>query len=110
MDSDVFRQLLHGNADMLVMKVLDEEPMHGYAVRKTLWERSNGLLSLSFGRLYPLLHSLEEKELIRGKDVRRGEVRVVRQYRLTAAGRKELRLRRMVWKQFSSAIGAIMQA
>lgn len=110
MDADVHRQLLCGHVDMLVLHVLAEQPRHGYAIRKAIWNRSGGVLALSFGRLYPVLHKLERKKLIVGRDVKRGEVRVVRQYRLTRAGRAELNARRTAWKQISSAIAAAMRA
>ena len=82
--------------------------MHGYGIRKHLAERTGGLVVLSFGRLYPLLRALERRKLVRGRDILRGQARIIREYRLTSTGRKELHLRRMLWQQFSHSVNAIM--
>jgi DNA-binding PadR family transcriptional regulator len=108
MTSDVFGQLTHGHAEILVLGVLSRGPLHGYAIRKDISKRSHGLLSPSFGGLYPLLQRLEKKHLISGKNVKSATGRVVRQYRLTLAGVREVAARRDLWRRFYRASNAIL--
>ena len=85
-------QFLKGCARVVVLKVLSERPMYGYEIATILAERSDGILKLGQGTLYPLLYSLEEKGLIgvssERRDRRTGRRRLY--YKLTARGRKAL--------------------
>jgi PadR family transcriptional regulator, regulatory protein PadR len=69
------RELLHGNAETLVLSLLAEGDSHGYQLWKDLADRSNHYFQFSFGGLYPLLRNLEQRGFIRGRWVRVGETR-----------------------------------
>jgi len=110
MNEDTHRQLLYGNAETLVLKTIEEGSLHGYAIRRKLYERSVQYFQLSFGRLYPLLAKLERQRLILGRQVRRGPVREVREYRITEKGRRELALQLLVWDRFAERMNRILHA
>ena len=62
------KTLTYGNADMLVLKLLDNQDMYGYEIIEQLSEQSNNVFKLSAGSLYPLLHNLESKRLVESYD------------------------------------------
>ncbi len=96
-----------GHLDGLLLAVLEQGPLHGYAVIEALQLRSGGTLALPTGTVYPALRRLEEAGWISGRwstvDGRRR-----RTYRLTAAGRRALGAERVEWQEFSGAIGRVL--
>ena len=62
------KTLTYGNADMLVLKLLDNQDMYGYEIIEQLSKQSNNVFKLSAGSLYPLLHNLESKRLVESYD------------------------------------------
>ena len=108
MNSTIFGQLTHGNVEMLVLGLLSRSPLHGYAIRNTLQDLSYGLISPSFGRLYPLLSGMEQKGFVTSKEINSPTGRKVRQYSITNAGSAELDILRGLWNRFSSATDAIL--
>jgi PadR family transcriptional regulator PadR len=99
-------EALKGHLDTLILAVLEPEPLHGYAIIELLKQRSSGALSLPEGTVYPALHRLEAAGLLssRWSDGSRRR----RVYRLTSAGRRELRARRGEWRAFTAAIEAVL--
>jgi PadR family transcriptional regulator PadR len=104
------RELLHGNAATLVLALLAEDECYGYQLRKELALRSHHHFQFSFGRLYPLLHNLEHRGLVRARWVKAGKVRQRKQYTITAKGRVELQARIRKWQQFSTAMDLILSS
>jgi DNA-binding PadR family transcriptional regulator len=97
---------LKGHLDSLILAVLANEPLHGYAIIELLKERSGGELALPEGTVYPALHRLESGGLLSSSwsdGTRRRRV-----YRLTRGGRRELAARRGEWKSFTAAIEAVL--
>ena len=93
----VDKSLLAGSTTMLVLKLLDGQDMYGYQMIEELSRRSERAFALKTGTLYPLLHSLEEKELIRSYEKDEGAARPRRYYHLarkghTSAARKRSRM------------------
>jgi PadR family transcriptional regulator, regulatory protein PadR len=100
--------LLQGTLDFIVLQTLLWGPRHGYGIAQMIRARSDELLQVDTGSLYPALHRLERKKWITAEwDVSENNQRV-RVYRLTAAGRKQLAVERSKWEQLSEAIAAIM--
>ena len=97
---------LKGHLDALVLAVLAEGPLHGYAVIEALKQRSAGKLALPEGTVYPVLHRLERAGLLASQWSRNGRRRRV--YRLTARGEHELGQRRARWREFTSTIEAVL--
>ena len=101
------QEQLKGHLDGLILAVLAEKALHGYAVMEALKERSHGALAIEGGTLYPALHRLEDAGLISGSwSVILGRRR--RTYALTARGRKELAAQRTAWGEFVRIMGGIL--
>jgi len=102
------KELLKGNVVGLILAVLADGDLHGYAIAREIERRSESALSFKEGTLYPALHSLETKGLVEAiwENVERGPSRKV--YRLTEEGRDDLERRRTLWTRFSNAVSGIM--
>ena len=83
-------QLLKGIAPAVVLQTLSRGPMYGYELGKAIEEKSNDILSLGKGTLYPLLYNLEAKKLIRGKWEPKTNGRRRRYYSITSKGKGHL--------------------
>jgi transcriptional regulator len=100
--------LLQGTLDFIILQTLVWGPGHGYGIAQMIRARSDELLQVDTGSLYPALHRLERKKWITASwDVSENNQRV-RVYQLTPAGRKQLAVERSKWEQLSDAIAAIM--
>jgi DNA-binding PadR family transcriptional regulator len=93
--------------DPLVLAVLEDEPLHGYAIAQALRRRSDGAFDLPEGTIYPALHRLERDRLVTSR-WKRVDGRRRRVYRLTRAGRTALEVRRLEWRTFSDAMEAVL--
>ena len=101
-------ELLQGTLDMIILQTLRWGPRHGYGIAQMIRATSREALRVETGSLYPALHRLEKQGWISADwDVAESGQRV-RVYRLTAAGRKQLRSERSRWEQLSSAIARIL--
>ena len=101
-------ELLKGHLDMLLLAVLADEPKHGYAVIAELHRRSNQLLDLPDGTVYPALHRLLRAGLLASDWTTVGGRRR-RVYQLTPAGRKALVDQQRTWEGFSGAVQSILK-
>ena len=102
--------LLQGSLDMLILKTLDLEPLHGWAVSKRIQLLSRGALEVNQGSLYPALYRLRDRGLIESSWGESDEGRRVKVYSLTGAGRRALEAERQGWRAFSAAVDAILEA
>ncbi|HYP04785.1 MAG TPA: PadR family transcriptional regulator [Bryobacteraceae bacterium] len=100
--------VLQGTLDMLVLRTLILEPLHGYGVSKALNSTSDGALDIEFGSLYPALKRLEAKGWISSKWEISEHNRRAKYSRITAAGRKQLRREHSKWSDFVSVVTRIM--
>ena len=98
---------LKGHLDLLLLAILEREPMHGYAVIEELRERSAGAFDLPEGTVYPALHRLERQALVASK-WSTGTGRRRRIYRLTARGRRQLAATQQEWRSFARAVEAVV--
>ena len=83
-------QLLRGIAPTVVLEILSRGPMYGYKLRKAIEQRSNDILVLGKGTLYPLLYNLEAKKLVKGKWEMKASNRPKRYYSITSKGKTHL--------------------
>ena len=98
---------LKGYLDPLILAVLSGGPLHGYAVIEEIKARSGGELDLPEGTVYPALHRLERRGLLRsGWTSAAGRRR--RTYRLTASGRRELATRTREWRSFARVVDGVL--
>jgi DNA-binding PadR family transcriptional regulator len=101
-------ETLKGHLDALILGVLADGPLHGYAIIDVLKQRSGGSLDLPEGTVYPALHRLEAAGLLSSawsEGARRRRV-----YNLTARGKRELGKRRSEWSTFVKAVDAVLAA
>jgi PadR family transcriptional regulator len=101
--------ILQGMLDMLILKTLAQEPLHGYGVAQRIKLLSGERLSIPQGSLYPGLHRLEHRRLIKGKWTETSGGRRAKYYELTAKGRKRLEEEIAGWRDLSQAISLIME-
>ena len=103
------RDLLQGTLDMLILKTLAREPLHGYAIGQRISRISQALLHVPQGSLYPALHRLEHRKLLAASWERSDTGRETKVYRLTAKGRRHLERELADWARLSRAIQLIVQ-
>jgi DNA-binding PadR family transcriptional regulator len=101
------RQLKKGSTELLVLSLIEHRARHGYEIGKLIESRSRGALKFSVASLYPLL---ESRGLIEGRWVEKASQRRRRYYRLTAEGRRMLRLQQSAWETFVEAMRRITEA
>ena len=101
-------ELLRGTLDMMILKVLSGDEEHGYGIMRRIRERSREVLSVEEGSLYPALHRLEKRGLLRSRWERSEQNRRAKFYRLTAKGKSQLASESDRWKQLSRAVGHVM--
>ena len=99
---------LRGHLDMLVLSALRDEPAHGYEVIQRLRERSDQLLDLPEGSIYPALHRLERAGFLKGR-WEQGAGPRRRVYRVTPKGERELARQQGDWQALVKAISAVME-
>jgi PadR family transcriptional regulator PadR len=103
-------ELLQGTLDMLILKALQFEPMHGFGLSQRLREMSKGVFQVEMGSLYPALCRLEGKGWIKGDWAVSDANRRARYYSLTSAGRKQLTEEMEQWALLASTISAMLKA
>lgn len=104
------RQLKKGSTELLVLSLVEHRARHGYEIGRLIETRSRGALRFNVASLYPLLYRLEGRGLLEGRWVEKPSQRRRRYYRLTAEGRKMLRLQRTTWAAFVEAMHRITEA
>jgi PadR family transcriptional regulator PadR len=102
-------ELLQGTLDMLVLKTLTRGPMHGYAIAEFIHHTTEDALRVEEGALYPALHRLELRGLLRSEWGLSENNRRAKFYRLTAAGRKRLAEETVHWSRMTAAIARILE-
>jgi len=103
------RDTFQGTLDMLVLKALQLEPMHGWAISLRLRSISNDVLQVSEGSLYPALHKLEQEGWITAEWKQTENNRRAKFYALTRLGRRQLESETANWRRLSSAISHVVQ-
>ncbi len=100
--------LLPGTLDMLILKAVSLEPLHGYGVLLRIGQISGDALEIQQGSLYPALYRLEHRDFIRSEWGQSDNNRRAKFYTLTAAGRRRLREETAGWNRLASAIAAAL--
>lgn len=102
-------QLLRGTLDVLVLKTLAGQTLHGYAIAACIAERTDGALGIEDGALYQSLHRMEERGLIESAWGHADNGKRARFYRLTATGRKQLQSETASWIRYAEAVFKVLQ-
>lgn len=98
-----------GTLIMLILRVLAAGPLHGYAIAQRIHTLSHDELTVEEGSLYPALQKLLLKGWVKASPAISQTGRTVREYRLTASGRKQLELERANYRRTAAAIGAVLE-
>jgi transcriptional regulator len=101
--------LLQGTLDMLILKTLSLEPMHGWGITHRIQQITENVLQVNQGSLYPSLHRLQQRGWITSEWKVTENSRRARYYRLTRAGRRQLAEEKENWERLSAAVTQIMQ-
>ena len=103
-------EVLQGTLDMLVLRALQLEPMHGWGITERIEQWSESVLQLGQGTLYPALYRLERQKLIRSEWRVTANNRRARYYSLTPRGHRQLDQELAVWRRMSRAIDLVLRA
>ena len=102
------KSLLTGSTTMLILKLLEEADMYGYQMIAELNKKSKNVFELKAGTLYPLLHTLEQKELVTSYEETADNARVRKYYSITKKGRNYLHEKKEEWKAYTSAVNDVL--
>jgi len=102
------KDVFQGTLDLLILKVLALEPMHGWAIAQRLRQVSGDVLQVSDGSMYPALHKLEQEGWIEAEWAPSENNRRAKYYSLTRSGRKELEKEAANWHRLSAAISQVV--
>ena len=100
--------VLQGTLDLLILKAVSLEPMHGWGIAQRIQQMSRDVLQVNQGSLYPALHRLEDREWIAAEWGVSENNRRAKYYTLTRVGRRQLAAEAATWRRFSAAVDAIL--
>ena len=101
--------LVQGTLDLLILRVIALEPMHGWAIAQRIRQLSNDELRVGQGSLYPALHKLEQQGWIEAEWAPSDNNRRAKYYKLTKDGRKALKRETAQWERLSAAISLVVR-
>ncbi len=108
--ADTESDLLRSSLELLILKALTWAPMHGYAVSEWIEQATGSMLLVEEGTLYPALHRLERRGLVRTEWGVSDNNRRAKFYTITAAGRTRFRAQASVWQKHAEAIALALRA
>ena len=100
--------LLQGTVDVLILRTLAWQPMHGYAISRWIRERSDGVLAIEGAALYQALHRLERRRWVAPAWGVSDNNRRAKFYQLTAEGRRQLRAETATWQTYAAAVSRVL--
>ena len=103
-------ELLRGTLDLLVLKALSLEPLHGVGISRRIMQITGGAFQVSFGSLFPSLHRMEEKGWVAAEWRASENNRRAKYYRLTSPGRAQLRAEERNWNQVVKIMTAAVES
>lgn len=101
--------LLQGTLDLLILRTLQEQVLHGWAISERIQQISEDVLQVNQGSLYPALHRLEKKGWIKAEWGVSELGRRARFYRITASGKRQLQAEYESWRKMAVAIGRVLE-
>lgn len=107
--ADESTEFLKGTLDLMVLKTLSWAPAHGYGIARWIEQCTDDVLQVEEGSLYPALYKLEERGLIVADWGITEHNRRAKFYRLTAAGKKQLRVSHDYWARFATAVTRVLE-
>ena len=101
-------EILQGTLDVLILKTLGGGPFHGYQIARSIKGRSEEVLQVEEGALYPALHRLERRGWVEAEWGRSENGRRAKFYKLTTDGRKALCSEKVAWDRYTAAVGRVL--
>ena len=101
--------LLPGTLDLLILRTLQTEPLHGWAISERVQQISSDVLQIPQGSLYPALHRLERRGWIKARWGTSDNNRRAKYYGLTARGRRQLQAGETAWRKMTAAVASVLQ-
>ena len=101
--------LPQGTLDLLILKTINLQPLHGWAISERIQQISNEVLQVQQGSLYPALHRMERRGWIKARWGTSENNRRAKYYELTRAGRKQLEAEETSWRKLTTAIAQILE-
>lgn len=102
--------LLRGTLDLLILKALSLEPLHGVGISRRITQITRGAFQVSFGSLFPSLHRMEEKGWLEAEWRASENNRRAKYYRLTSSGRRQLRVEERGWNEVVKIMNAAVES
>jgi transcriptional regulator len=102
-------EILQGTLDLLILETLQWGPRHGYGIAQAIRARSGEVLTVDTGSLYPALHRLERQRWVAAAWKTADSQQRVREYRITAAGRRQLSSERSRWERLVAAMAGVLR-
>ena len=107
--ADTRIDLPQGTLDLLILRVLDLTPQHGWGISERIQQISSDVLCVQQGSLYPALHRLERRGWIKAHWGTSENNRRAKYYELTKTGRKQLEAEKDVWKKLTAAVAQVLE-
>jgi PadR family transcriptional regulator, regulatory protein PadR len=107
---DPIASLLKGTLDLLVLRTLELQPLHGAAIAERIFQTTRGTFQIKAGSLFPALHRLEQNRLIEGEWETPPKGRRIKSYRLTREGRRRLSTEKATWQRVVTAMALVLDA
>ena len=102
--------LIQGTLDLLILKTVAHEPLHGYGIAQRILLTSKEILQVQQGSLYPALHRLQRKGLLKSEWRESGSGPMAKYYSLTALGRKNLQEEEAQWQRYAGAVALVLES
>jgi transcriptional regulator len=107
---DPVSSLVKGTLDLLVLRTLELQPLHGAAIAERIFQTTRGAFQVKAGSLFPALHRLEQDGWIEGRWESPPSGRRIKSYRLTRAGRRHLSTERAAWQRIVTAMSLVLDS
>ena len=107
---DPVASLVKGTLDLLVLRTLQLQPLHGAAIAERIFQTTRGAFQVKAGSLFPALHRLEQEGWIEGEWESPPKGRRIKSYRLTREGRRHLAAERATWRRVVTAMNLVLES
>jgi transcriptional regulator len=107
--SDPLPSLLKGTLDLLILRTLELQPLHGAAIAERIFQTTRGTFQIKAGSLFPALHRLEQNGLLEGEWETPPKGRRIKSYRLTREGRRHLSAEKASWQRVVTAMSLVLE-
>jgi len=108
--ADPVASLVKGTLDLLVLRILELQPLHGAAIAERIFQTTRGTFQIKAGSLFPALHRLEQDGWIEGEWETLPNGRRIKAYRLTREGRRHLAAEKATWQRVVTAMSLVLES